>query len=433
MSAPLTTLVTSFDAAVPARDRLLEPASVCADLQVLLGVEVLGARLRRSKYRVGESLRVVYELITPHGRRVVAGRTFVSEGLDAAAANAPQTGGVVDFTNRAVWWVFPNDRRLVGLSTYLQPTADVAEAYGLPQWVRSTLAEYAPERSATLRLESETGEPVGYLKLYAPGTMDVQQLASRYNRVASHLSSSAEDLAGPHALAFDVTGNALVLEAMPGQQWGDLTVSASASASASACTALERLGRAIAYLHELEPSPDLPTFGRLSPKRLQRSAELVAEARPDVAASILVLADRLAATRIADREHCVLHGDCHPKNALASPDLLSLIDLDQAGIGPAGADIGSLLARLRYGTLVGEHSADSEATLSRAFLEAYGRVRVLPPERELAWFSAAALVAERCIRGVNRLQRGTLDRLDLVIASATAMLDDADEMTGAST
>ncbi len=270
------------------------------------------------------------------------------------------------------------------------------------------------------------------MKLYAPGTMDVQQLAARYNRVADHLSSSAEDLAGPHAPAFDVAGNVLMLEAMPGQQWGDLTASASGPASGAACAALERLGRAIAYLHELEPGPGLPDFGRLSPKRLQRSAELVAEARTDIAGRILTLADRLAATRPSDLDCCFLHGDCHPKNALASPDLLSLIDLDQAGLGPAGADIGSLLARLRFGTLVGELSAESEATLSGAFLGAYGRVRALPPERELAWFSAAALVAERCIRGVNRLQRETLDRLDLVIAAATAMLDDADQMTGAS-
>ncbi len=421
-----TSLLPGFDPVVPARNRLLDPASIVADLRILLGHEIDDARLRRSKYRLGESLRVVYELTTPHGRRIVAGRTFTGENLDAAAAKATRTGGVVDLTNRAVWWVFPNDRRLVGLASYLQPTAELAGSFGLPGWVRSTVAEYAPERSATLRLESDEGDAVGYLKLYAPGTTNVKQLASRYDRVARHLSASADDLAGPRALGFDTQRDVLLLEAMPGRQWGDLTSSAASSAPA----ALERLGRAIAHLHEHEPSADLPAFGRLSPQRLQRSAELVAEARIDVAAPILALAEALGVTRPAQLDVCFLHGDCHPKNALASPDLLSLIDLDQGGVGPAAADVGSLLARLRYGTLAGEHSAASETDLVASFLRGYAGVRTLPSDAELAWFTAAALVAERCIRGVNRLQRDTLDRLHLVIEAADALLHDSKQLTG---
>ena len=110
----------------------------------------------------------------------------------------------------------------------------------------------------------------------------------------------------------------------------------------------------------------------------------------------------------------VRHGDCHPTNALADGDSFALIDLDQAGTGPAAADIGSLLARL--------HQDGDSGAMRAAFLSGYRTVRTLPPERSLRWHTAAALVAERAVRAVNRVHLPTLDRLDDLLATADDVL-----------
>ncbi|MFN0089600.1 MAG: hypothetical protein ACKVWR_04915, partial [Acidimicrobiales bacterium] len=61
----------AFDPALPQRDRLLDPGRAA---------ELLGAdrcERIRVKYRLGESLRVVWRCVDPDGgRRLVAGRAF---------------------------------------------------------------------------------------------------------------------------------------------------------------------------------------------------------------------------------------------------------------------------------------------------------------------------------------------------------------------
>ena len=51
-------------------------------------------------------------------------------------------------------------------------------------WATSEVVEYAPERSVTLRAAAADGTSVAYVKAYAPGTVDVAELALRYDAVA---------------------------------------------------------------------------------------------------------------------------------------------------------------------------------------------------------------------------------------------------------
>ena len=144
------------------------------------------------------------------------------------------------------------------------------------------------------------------------------------------------------------------------------------------------------------------------------SAHLVAVGRPDVAAAVARLADRLAYGPPPGGPQVALHGDCHPRNALLAGDSIALIDLDQAGAGVAAADVGSLIARL---------IADGDTgTMRSAFLSGYQAVRPLPPAGSLRWHTAAALVAERGVRAVNRVHLPTLDRLPELLKTADDVL-----------
>lgn len=392
------------DPALPGRDLLLDPDVAGEHLGRLLGRSLDGCELVRVKYRIGESLRVSYRTGPAELWTV---RVF--RGGDSAAAARKAPGAVHDPALDAVWWPFPADRRLRDLAEVLRPAPDLA---GLaPGWVASELVEYSPERAATFRAVDAAGAPVGYAKAYAPGTVDVAERAGRYERMAGVLAAGG--IGAPLPLGISTARTVLLMRAVPGVQWGDLAGPALAGA-------VHRLGVAIGTLHGSGPAiaAGLPRFGRLDVRRVVHSAHLVAVARPDVAGAALRLADHLADGPPPGGPAVVLHGDCHPKNALADGDAIALIDLDQAGTGPAAADIGSLLARLHQDP----DTSVAAGELRNAFLTGYRTVRALPAERSLRWHTAAALVAERAVRAVNRVHLPTLDRLPELLATADDVL-----------
>jgi aminoglycoside phosphotransferase (APT) family kinase protein len=393
------------DPVLPARDLLLDPEDAAAHLGRVLDRDVADCELVRVKYRIGESLRVTYRLVVdgvPERRTV---RAFRSGDSAAAYRKAAGPGVLHDPALDAIWWTFPADRRLRDLADLFAPGPELAAL--APGWVAGELVEYSPERAATFRAVDAAGTAVGYAKAYAPGTVDVAERAGRYARIAAVLAAGG--IAAPLPLGRCDARTVLLLEPMPGVEWGEL-------AGPGLAAAMGRLGTAIATLHAASPAvaDGLPRFGRLDVRRVVHSAHLVAVARPDVSAPAVRLADRLADGPPPGGPQVALHGDCHPKNALLAGDAIALIDLDQAGVGPAAADIGSLIARL--------HADGDTGPMRTAFLAGYESVRPLPPERSLRWHTAAALVAERAVRAVNRVHQPTLDRLGELLETADDVL-----------
>jgi hypothetical protein len=346
------------DPALPMRDELLAPDRP----------DVVVARV---KYRVGESLRVLYR---------------GGDGMTTVRATAD---------GRCRWWRFPDDRRLVGIGDVMAPTAAMRDLVGAGSWARTEVAEYAPERSMTARLVAADGTTSAYLKLYAPGSVDVGMLAARYEHVGASIAAPIPIARRDHVL---------VLTPMPGRH-----------SPADPATAA-RLGTAIARLHEVTPPGGTPPFERLGRRRLDGAVDAIAAARPDVADALHELRRRLGAWRPRDPA-VLLHGDCHPKNLLVGTEV-ALIDLDQAGLGPAAADIGSYLARLRLATVVGRQTPAAEAAMATVFLAGYDAVRPQPSEGSLRWHIAAALLAEQSLRGVNRVRTDVLVHLPAVLAAA---------------
>jgi aminoglycoside phosphotransferase (APT) family kinase protein len=363
------TALLAPDPALPRRDELLWPAA--PDVTVV-----------RCKYRVGESLRVLYRA----GDRLVTTRMRAGE--------------------RPRWWAFPDDRRLARIADLMAPTDALRALTNGRQWVASEVAEYAPERSLTVRAIDGDGRAVAYVKLYAPGSRDVATLARRYRELAA-----ATDAPTALGCCHDV----VVLDVAPGRRWADVP-------RAEVVAVVGRLGAAIARLHGVTTPAGTPAFGRLGPARLAGAAAAIGAARPDVAAAVRAVQSRLEGRRRDDDDTVLLHGDCHPKNALDDGHRLTLIDLDQAGIGAAAADLGSFLARLRVGTITGQHTAAEERSLAATFLAGYAGNRPVPSCGDLAWHTAAALIAEQAVRAVNRVRPAVLSRLTEVVDAARELL-----------
>lgn len=427
MSA-VTAVPLAPDAALAARDRLLDVDHVARHAARLLGadgrLDVRDVEIVRAKYRVGDSLRVVYRLHLPDGARTVSVRSFADdERVAAALALTPVRceglwSRVPDPEHGAAWWAFPDDRRVTGLARLLRPEGELA-ALPTGRWVASQVMEYAPERSATVRALGDDGRVLGYAKAYRHAA-DAVAVADLYRDLGAVLAGHAATVRTPGVLAVDAAAGITVLEAMPGARWDELDV-------AAAGRLLPLLGAAVAHLHGAPVPADLSRFGRLDPARVVTGCRVVAAARPDVAAAAERLAARLAEAAPADPGPAVvLHGDLHPKNALLDGDRLALIDLDQASWGPAAADLGSLVARLHYGELVGEHDAGTATARTGAALTAYAGVRPLPPVASLRWHVAAALVAERAVRAVNRVHPRALAVLPDILTAAERCLDRED-------
>jgi aminoglycoside phosphotransferase len=440
MTTQVTTTDTrhglASDPALPARDELLDPMLVADLLSASLGstssgagrLDVSGAELIRVKYRIGESLRVLYSVNVAGSSQLVTGRMFAggqSAAVHLKAARTPLPSGglratALDVDRDTVWWSFPNDRRLVGLDAVLSPARLPSGLRdGVGDWSTSAVVQYAPERSVTLKALDPAGQILAFVKCYAPNTQDVAGLAARYDFFAARLRTADHSLRSPRALAHSVDRGLLLLEPMPGQSWPDCDRS-------SAVDALRSLGHAIAVVHATPLGGWIATgvrLGRLDLAHVVRAGELISEALPDVAAAAGKLTHRLAADPPEPQVPVLLHGDCHPGNVLVASHLVSLIDIDQAETGPAAADIGSLLARLAYGAVLGETDLPTAALMANAFLEGYAQVRALPDDRTLDWYAAAALLTERSLRAVNRIRPEALEKLPELIGAAHDLLD----------
>lgn len=415
------------DPVLPHRDTILDPGLVATRLPALLGsspdLHLGPCELLRVKYRVGESLRVVYEVPTPAGTRTVAGRMYsggrsrrAHDRLVSGSPGAAPGTVALDRELDTVWCAYPVDRKLGDLRWLSQPTGELARAVGVPGWRATEVVQHVAERSVTGRAVDGSGLTLAYAKAYGP-TVRAVAVADRLASVAAVLDADRGQVSAPRPVGLSVRHHLVMMETASGRPWSELPLGEMPGA-------LGRFGGAVATLHDLAPTQGLPPFTRLRPDRLHRCAELVARARPDVAAAVSTLVTRLLADLPEPGPDVALHGDCHPGNALLDAEAVALLDLDQMGVGPAAADLGSLLARVRHAAVVGEVGPAAAVDLERCVLAGYAERGPLPAPRSLAWHTAAALLAERVLRAVNRVNRPALARLDALLATAHHLLDE---------
>jgi len=182
------------------------------------------------------------------------------------------------------------------------------------------------------------------------------------------------------------------------------------------------LAQALAALHSAPIPGQLPRFRRHDPDRLCNCARIIGMARPDVAIVADELNRELCSAIPAEEPSVCLHGDVHPKNGIALNGRVTLIDLDQSAVGPAAADLGSMLALLYYNCRIGLITRRRERELASAFLDGYAGSRQLPTQTSLGWHTAAALLSERALRSVNRLRPEGLHHLSRLLNDAREIL-----------
>jgi aminoglycoside phosphotransferase (APT) family kinase protein len=413
------------DPRVPGRDVMLDAEEMPDRLSRLLGRDGPAGIDRyargRVKYKVGESLRVVHELEVDGAPWIVASRTFpngrserVYERALAEAHDAgPLLGVAHDPELHAVFWTFPNDRKLATLPALLPATDTVSDLLGRPI-ARTILAAYAPEKSATAACFDELlGRPAAYAKVFADRD-ELRASHRAHTAVFNRLGTGHSALRVPDVLASSEEHRMLLVEAIEGRRIDTMR-------GPELLEAMRRFGAALAAFHSLPASAGLPRFTRLDPERQAPAAELIGRARPDVAVAAARLAGELAGAVPAAAETVLVHGDVHPKNGLLQGRRIALIDLDQTGIGTAAMDLGSALAGLRYRALVDDEGARAER-VRHALLDGYASARELPDRADLDWHVAAALLSERALRAVNRVREDGLLHLGAVLADARAVL-----------
>ena len=126
---------------------------------------------------------------------------------------------------------------------------------------RTELVAYAPESSATARCLGASGRVLGFAKVHAAD--DGARTCAIHDALAP---AAGGTLRLPRALAYSPARRTLVLEAMPGRPLADLD-------GAELDVGIERLGTALAELHELAVPAAAPAFERLSPARLATAAD----------------------------------------------------------------------------------------------------------------------------------------------------------------
>lgn len=413
-----TTTGLAPDPVVPARDALLDPVALAARLERLTGRPIDTLERVRVKYRIGESLRVLARVRRGDRTDLVSLRTFPEDRLTRELSRARQravpTGEVpaviADPDASAIFWTLPSDRRLRGVERLLDdPTTLVPTLRG--RWRSSEVVAWSPERCLTVRCLDGDRQVIGYAKLYE-SVAAATAVIGRYAAIDRLLRRSTSALAVPTVLGWSPDPAVVVMAPALG-------------VPPRGPEGLRALGAALARVHRLPPPP-LGAFGRLRPDRIANTALLIGAARPDCATLASDLARHVARSRPEPGTPVLLHGDVHSANVLIADGEATLIDFDQAGIGPAGCDLGSALARLIRDRVAGRIDVGPADDGAAALLDGYASVRALPDRRSVVWHTAAALLAECGMRAVNRLHEDVLPVLDEVLSAGIDHLDGLD-------
>ena len=355
------------DPAVPRRNALLRPVTMAEVLSRRLHGGVPVARCERTyvKYRVGDSLRVVYRYEIDGVWRHVSARTL--RKAQAPAVPAPEVG--------AVLFPFPYDRKLPALPALAPGSPTLENLLGTP--VTPRLVSYAAEQSAAAACIDTNGRVRAYAKVQREdgelrGTRALaDQQAVRVPRLIAH------------------AGDVVLLEALEGRRLDHIDTLE---------TPMRAFGRSLGRLHSL--ALDLPRFERLDLQRLETAAAVIARARPDAEAA----AERLLARLVAlaeERPAVTLHGDANLRNALLLADgQVALLDVEHLASGPAAADLGQALAGLL---------ARREA--ATALLRGYAEVAPMPDRAALRWYTAASVLARVALPAVSRFRPRALAQL----------------------
>src|ERR1041385_1270791 len=381
MSSTTCSVALIADRVLPQRDLLLDPDFMAQLFSRELGADgpvvVDSCEHLRTTYHAGESLRVAFRVHVGGHSCVVAGRAFPEGGsrkyfeqhAAGKAACKPFRPVFHHAETESVYWTFPNDRKIANLNQLVEIPRELSELFN-PRWTKSSIVAYAPENCATAQCLSEQDELLAYAKVYASDHN--QTCFSTYNALAQSTENGRIDIHFPKVIYHSADHHILVLQALGGRRMADVQ-------GRELYGAYARLGQVLSGLHALPVPAHLSEFPRFTESHMRLAASSIGLVRPELAQLASELCDQLCWRKKKQSAASVcLHGDVHPKNGILLERGTALIDLDQASVGPPAADLGSLLAALRYERHIGMLTESAECTLADAFLSGYQQFGMLP-------------------------------------------------------
>lgn len=157
-------------------------------------------------------------------------------------------------------------------------------------------------------------------------------------------------------------------------------------------------------------------------KSVQVLGRLMSESETDLTAIQREVENRVRLDRAeADHAERAIHGDLSPDQVLVNGSECRIIDLDRAGVGPIGMDLGRWVAACR--NLRGTIGAAAAQGLESAFLAGYRRAGGAEIDMG-AWTAWAMLVS--ALEPWRSCDPGWKDETKRIIAEARAALDGSD-------
>jgi len=410
--------------------------------------QVLDCEIMQARYKPGKNCLLSYRLTildeqTARRREQILCARFYEHGgsssrfLKAQSQSlAPTQFGppVFHLANlEMVGWVFPNDRKLVGLPRLtnaeclrrevLPPV--IAEAFG-DGWRTDALTEeiahYVAEHTCTARVtvqlrSAATGRArtaVLYGKTYY--NEDGAETFARMRELAPSEACRQGGLVLAQPIIYQPESKTLWQMGLPGAPLCE-----QAPGDPPFIETLKRAAGALAALHQSPVSCRRKVGIADLLARFDEVERMVALARPESQPKLRSLIDRLKrqSWRIGARPAMTLHGDLHLKNFFVAGREIALIDLDNLCLGDPLLELGSFIASLHYRNLLLERPAQRGRALADAFVRAYAESAPWAvTDSVLNWYVAAALIAERAFRCVTRLKSGRPTMLDEIITLA---------------
>ncbi|MGH2736923.1 MAG: aminoglycoside phosphotransferase family protein, partial [Actinomycetota bacterium] len=333
MSAPIPRALGP-DPVVWQRDELLDLDAIGRRLASRLGaggtIAIGSCRPTCVSYAVRKRVRVLYEIEVAGNWYHIAASSFRSgarseraydRALESAHGCGPLKPVLHDSELEAVFWTFPNDRRLRALRAATEPSPGPARLLD-GRWAKSELVDYYPEASAVVRCLDDSGETVAFAKVHAG------EEGARTHRAQRALVRAARgsSLRLAHPLAYSSDHRMLLVEPIRGRAIGRLT-------GRDLSKGLFAYGAALATLHSL-PLDHVPAPSRPQLERLKRKARDIGVVRPDIEARGNELLAEISKRWPAAQDAPVfVHGDANANNAILQNGRVALIDFDRASSG----------------------------------------------------------------------------------------------------
>ncbi|HZS08525.1 MAG TPA: phosphotransferase [Blastocatellia bacterium] len=410
--------------------------------------EITDCRIVYVRYRPGNSCTVSYLLAVADAQTGVnqlcrisllacrpgESRAAMVSALSHSADAINPGAGLIHLPDlEAVAWVFPNDRKLMGLAALtdsehlrnrLLPEV-IRGSFG-EEWritdVTSEVVSFVAERACTMRVkvalsDSSTGRKdtrILYGKTYRADEGDKAWQCQQ--RLWRSEAVSRGQLLMPQPLLYQPEIKTLWQGGLEGKALIEYE-----DRPEHLYSLLGQAGATVAALHRTR----LPGLHRITiadvVASLTNAEELLSQARPSCCDRLHSLAGRLisSAESIGNGQSATLHGDLHLKNFLATGDGVALIDLDNLAEGDPSQDVGSFVAALHYRGLIRDVPFRATEQTARQFVMAWrAGVGDEMPDAALNWHIAAALIYERAYRCVIRLVAERLSIIDDIISLA---------------